>query len=94
MRNVDWWVLSNEAWTKLIDRRHQQRRREANLGILFRDPVKDGSEGAIGITALFSRFGIIFISLGEPLWAKVVGVAEGFVDALHRLPAGHEDLEL
>jgi hypothetical protein len=72
----------------------QQRRREADLSILLRNSIEDGSIGAIGITALCPRLGIIFITLSEPLWAEVVGIAEGFVDALHRFSACHEHLRL
>jgi hypothetical protein len=68
--------------------------RTADLSVFPRDPVKDGSEGAVGITGFFSRLRIVLVSLRQSLWSKVIRIAEWFVDALKRVPAGHEDLEL
>lgn len=69
------------------------RRGSANLSVLFRDSVKDGPIGALRVTALKPTLFIVFISFCKSFWSEVVGVAKRLVDALERVPAGHENLE-
>jgi len=65
---------------------------QSHLSILLHDSVKDALVCRVGETTLVPCFFIILVSCAEPLWAKVKGIAEWFVNTSQTVAAGHEDL--
>jgi len=74
-------------------KQHTKARKGSNLGVLPVYPIEDGIEGAVTKARFCPALFVFFVSLTEPLRAEVIGVAEGFVNALEGFGAGHEDLE-
>jgi len=64
----------------------------SHLSILLHDGVKDALVCGVGKATFFPRFLIVLISCAEPLWAKVEGIAEWFVDTSQAVAASHKDL--
>jgi hypothetical protein len=64
-----------------------------NLGVLFRDSIKDGSVCALRVATRLPRLGIALIALGKTFRAKIVGIAKRLVYTLKCCVTGHEDLD-
>lgn len=64
----------------------------SHLSILLHDGVKDALVCRVGKATFFPRLFVVLISRSKPLWAKVKGVAEWFVDTSQAIAASHEDL--
>lgn len=64
----------------------------SDLGILFLDPLEDRPVCRVAKATVYPSLLIVFISITEPLWAKIVGIPERFVDAGKGIAAGHENL--
>lgn len=64
----------------------------SDLGILFLNLIKDRPVCRVAKATVYSFLLIVLISITEPLWAKVVGIPERFVNAGKGIAAGHENL--
>lgn len=64
----------------------------SDLGIFLLNSIEDCLVCRTAESTVYPSLLIILISLTEPLWAKVVGVPERFVDAGKDVAAGHENL--
>ena len=64
----------------------------SDLGTLFVDPVEDSLVRGLVEAAFYSFLFIVFITLTQPLRAKVEGIPERLVDAGKVVSAGHENL--
>lgn len=70
----------------------QRKARSAYLSGFALDAIKDSFERGGTEAASQTSFLIVLISRTQPFRAEIESISEWLMDALERIPAGHEDL--